>query len=143
MVDLAGSERQSKTGATGNTLKEATKINQSLSELGNCINALTDSKSRHIPFRNSLLTHFLKDALGGNSKTTLICTASKMMVHLDESIQTLSFAQRAKKIQTKAAANVMKSPEEMMRMIERLKTEVFALRAHLEVHDCKHKITSS
>ena len=34
MVDLAGSERQSKTGATGDRFKEATKINLSLSALG-------------------------------------------------------------------------------------------------------------
>lgn len=37
LVDLAGSERQSKTGSTGDRLKEATKINLSLSALGNVI----------------------------------------------------------------------------------------------------------
>ena len=95
MVDLAGSERVNKTGATGQTLKEGTKINQSLSFLGECISALVERK-KHIPFRNSMLTKLLKDALGGNSKTTLICTASKQMVHLEESISTLNFAQRAK-----------------------------------------------
>jgi Kinesin motor domain len=41
LCDLAGSEKVGKTGATGNTLEEAKKINQSLSALGNCINALT------------------------------------------------------------------------------------------------------
>ena len=45
LVDLAGSERQSKTGATGDRLKEATKINLSLSALGNVISALVDGKS--------------------------------------------------------------------------------------------------
>ena len=55
LVDLAGSERQSKTGATGDRLKEATKINLSLSALGNVINALVDGKSQHIPYRFSVL----------------------------------------------------------------------------------------
>ena len=76
LVDLAGSERIAKTGATGNTLKEAQKINLSLTSLGLVIKALTENNP-HIPFRDSRLTLFLKDALGGNSKTTLICTASK------------------------------------------------------------------
>ena len=70
LVDLAGSEKVGKTGASGQTLEEAKKINQSLSALGNCINALTDSKRSHIPFRDSTLTFLLKDSLGGNCKTT-------------------------------------------------------------------------
>lgn len=59
MVDLAGSERWSKTGATGDTLKEATKINLSLSALGNVISALTDGKHSFIPYRDSKLTRLL------------------------------------------------------------------------------------
>lgn len=64
MVDLAGSERQSKTGATGERLKEATRINLSLSALGNCISALVDGKSSHIPYRDSKLTRMLQVRLG-------------------------------------------------------------------------------
>ncbi|KAJ7370615.1 Kinesin-like protein kif3b [Desmophyllum pertusum] len=60
MVDLAGSERQSKTGATGERLKEATKINLSLSALGNVISALVDGKSTHVPYRDSKLTRLLQ-----------------------------------------------------------------------------------
>ena len=56
LVDLAGSERQGKTGATGDRLKEATKINLSLSALGNVISALVDGRSSHIPYRDSKLT---------------------------------------------------------------------------------------
>ena len=89
---------------------------------------MTEGKG-HVPFRDSKLTFFLKDALGGNSKTTLICAASKQMVHLNESKQTLEFAERAKKIQTKAAANVTMSPQKMMIRIEQLQAEVNALRA--------------
>ena len=63
MVDLAGSERQAKTGATGDRLKEATKINLSLSALGNVISALIDGKSTHVPYRDSKLTRLLQVVL--------------------------------------------------------------------------------
>ena len=71
---IKGSERQAKTGATGQRLKEATKINLSLSTLGNVISSLVDGKSTHIPYRNSKLTRLLQDSLGGNSKTAMVCT---------------------------------------------------------------------
>lgn len=86
LVDLAGSERVNiyinsqiaKTGCEGQSLKEAQKINQSLTTLGMCIMALTTPGSKHIPFRNSKLTLILKESLGGNSKTTLLCTYNKL-----------------------------------------------------------------
>ncbi|ETE59398.1 Kinesin-like protein KIF17, partial [Ophiophagus hannah] len=71
LVDLAGSERQSKTGAVGERLKEATKINLSLSALGNVISALADGRCRHVPYRDSKLTRVLQDSLGGNTKTLM------------------------------------------------------------------------
>lgn len=64
LVDLAGSERQAKTGATGDRLKEATKINLSLSALGNVISALVDGKAKHIPYRDSKLTRLLQVSNG-------------------------------------------------------------------------------
>ena len=85
LVDLAGSERIAKTGATGKTLEEAKKINLSLTFLGTCIKSLTEGKG-HVPFRESKLTFFLKESLGGNSKTTLVCTASQKFVHIEESV---------------------------------------------------------
>ena len=60
LVDLAGSERQSMTQAEGQRLKEATKINLSLSALGNVISALVDGRSQHIPYRDSKLTRLLQ-----------------------------------------------------------------------------------
>lgn len=69
LVDLAGSERANKTGATGERMKEATKINLSLSALGNVISALVDGKTKHVPYRDSKLTRLLQDSLGGNTKT--------------------------------------------------------------------------
>ena len=76
LVDLAGSERQKKTHATGEGLKEAVKINLSLSALGNVISALVDGKITHIPYRDSKLTRILQDSLGGNTKTVMIACIS-------------------------------------------------------------------
>jgi hypothetical protein len=73
-VDLAGSERANKTGATGERMKEATKINLSLSALGNVISALVDGKTKHVPYRDSKLTRLLQDSLGGNTKTLVSVT---------------------------------------------------------------------
>lgn len=84
---LQGSERQAKTGATGQRLKEATKINLSLSTLGNVISALVDGKSTHIPYRNSKLTRLLQDSLGGNSKTAMVSRVLEILYD----IQTVSF----------------------------------------------------
>ena len=69
MVDLAGSERLAKTQATGDRLKEATKINLSLSTLCHVISSLIDPKATYIPYRDSKLTRMLQDSLGGNTKT--------------------------------------------------------------------------
>jgi kinesin family protein 15 len=74
LIDLAGSERQKLTDATGNRLKEAGMINKSLMQLGHVIKSLleiAEGKSRHIHYRDSKLTHLLKDSLGGNSKVVI------------------------------------------------------------------------
>ena len=105
LVDLAGSERQTKTGATGDRLKEATKINLSLSALGNVISALVDRKSSHIPYRDSKLTRLLQDSLGGNAKTVMIATLSPASYNYDESLSTLRYANRTKNIKNKPKVN--------------------------------------
>ena len=97
MVDLAGSERQTKTGAKGESLKEATKINLSLSALGNVISALVDGKG-HIPYRDSKLTRLLQDSLGGNAKTIMVANVGPASYNYDESMTTLRYANRAKNI---------------------------------------------
>ncbi|KOB69139.1 Uncharacterized protein OBRU01_09867 [Operophtera brumata] len=102
---MHGSERQSKTQATGTRLKEATKINQSLSVLGNVISALVDGKSTHIPYRNSKLTRLLQDSLGGNSKTVMIATIGPADSNYVETISTLRYANRAKNIENKTHVN--------------------------------------
>ena len=105
MVDLAGSERQSKTQATGIRLKEATKINLSLSALGNVISALVDGRQNHIPYRDSKLTRLLQDSLGGNTKTVMIAAISPADYNLDETLSTLRYASRAKAIKNKPRVN--------------------------------------
>jgi hypothetical protein len=105
LVDLAGSERQSKTGATGERLVEATKINLSLSALGNVISALVDGKTRHIPYRDSKLTRILQDSLGGNTKTLMCANCGPAECNYDETLSTLRYANRAKNIRNKPVIN--------------------------------------
>eukprot|EP01006_Ploeotia_vitrea_P054289 TRINITY_DN67869_c6_g4_i1.p1 TRINITY_DN67869_c6_g4~~TRINITY_DN67869_c6_g4_i1.p1 ORF type:complete len:778 (-),score=48.57 TRINITY_DN67869_c6_g4_i1:607-2940(-) len=105
LVDLAGSERQDKTGATGTRLKEATKINLSLSALGNVISALVDGKSAHVPYRDSKLTRLLQNSLGGNAKTVMCANAGPADYNYDETISTLRYANRAKNIKNKPKIN--------------------------------------
>jgi kinesin family protein 5 len=105
LVDLAGSERIDKTGAKGMTLKEANQINKSLSQLGLVINNLTDGRQGHIPYRDSKLTRVLQESLGGNAKTSLIITCSPAKYNLDETISTLKFGARAKRIKNKPKIN--------------------------------------
>ncbi|KAG9102769.1 hypothetical protein FRC06_001176 [Ceratobasidium sp. 370] len=102
LVDLAGSEKVGKTGASGQTLEEAKKINKSLSALGMVINALTDGKSSHIPYRDSKLTRILQESLGGNSRTTLIINCSPSSYNEAETLGTLRFGMRAKSIKNTA-----------------------------------------
>ena len=127
LVDLAGSERQSKTGAKGERLKEATKINLSLSALGNVISALVDGKSQHIPYRDSKLTRILQDSLGGNTKTVMCANAGPADYNYDESLSTLRYANRAKNIKNRPVINedpkdamLREYQEEIARLKERL-----------------------
>lgn len=105
LVDLAGSERISKTGVSGDRLKEAQKINLSLSALGNVISALVDGKSQHVPYRDSKLTRLLQDSLGGNTKTVMIANCSPADYNYDETLSTLRYASRAKFIKNKPIIN--------------------------------------
>lgn len=105
MVDLAGSERIAKTGATGDRLKEATKINLSLSSLCHVISSLTDPKATYIPYRDSKLTRLLQDSLGGNTKTVMIANVGPADYNFDETMNTLRYASRAKNIQNKPRIN--------------------------------------
>lgn len=128
LVDLAGSERQSKTGAVGQRLREATKINLSLSTLGNVISALVDGKCTHIPYRNSKLTRILQDSLGGNSKTVMCATIGPADYNYDETISTLRYANRAKNIRNRARIN--EDPKDAL--LRQFQLEIQALKKQLE-----------
>lgn len=127
LVDLAGSERQKKTGASGALLKEGAKINLSLSALGNVISALSEGKSKHVPYRDSKLTRLLQDSLGGNTKTLMVAAISPADYNFDETLSTLRYANRAKNIKNKPKIN--EDPKDTMirefrEEIERLKKMV-------------------
>merc|ERR1719414_2339921 len=128
LVDLAGSERQSKTQATGDRLREANKINLSLSALGNVISALVDGKSKHIPYRDSKLTRLLQDSLGGNTKTMMVACLSPSDNNYDETISTLRYANRAKNIKNKPKIN--EDPKDAM--LREYQDEITKLKALLE-----------
>ncbi|CAH1255107.1 kinesin-II 95 kDa subunit-like isoform X2 [Branchiostoma lanceolatum] len=127
LVDLAGSERQAKTGATGERLKEATKINLSLSALGNVINALVDGKSTHIPYRDSKLTRLLQDSLGGNAKTVMVANIGPATYNYDETMSTLRYANRAKSIKNKPKIN--EDPKDAL--LREFQEEIARLKAQL------------
>ncbi|KAI1079469.1 P-loop containing nucleoside triphosphate hydrolase protein [Whalleya microplaca] len=124
LVDLAGSEKVGKTGASGQTLEEAKKINKSLSALGMVINALTDGKSSHVPYRDSKLTRILQESLGGNSRTTLIINCSPSSYNDAETLSTLRFGMRAKSIKNKAKVNAELSPAELKAMLAKAKSNI-------------------
>ncbi|KPA82562.1 putative Unc104-like kinesin [Leptomonas pyrrhocoris] len=131
LVDLAGSERASKSLATGKRLTEGSSINLSLTCLGNVISALAEveetGKSRHIPYRDSTLTWILKDNLGGNSKTVMLATISPSSMQYEETMSTLRYAERAKKIVNKAVVNETNNNE----LVAALQKEISFLRSQL------------
>ncbi|CAH8625593.1 unnamed protein product [Dicrocoelium dendriticum] len=108
LVDLAGSERQKKTRAEGDRLKEGININRGLLALGNVISALCekDAKKRsHIPYRDSRLTRLLQDSLGGNSTTVMLACVSPADSNMEETLNTLRYADRARLIKNKPILN--------------------------------------
>ena len=126
LVDLAGSEKVGKTGASGQTLEEAKKINKSLSALGLVINSLTDGKSLHIPYRDSKLTRILQESLGGNSRTSLIVNCSPSSYNDAETLSTLRFGVRAKNIRNKAKINTELSPLELRQLLKKSQRQLEA-----------------
>ncbi|KAM9348795.1 kinesin family member 4 [Symphorus nematophorus] len=118
LVDLAGSERQKKTKAEGDRLKEGISINRGLLSLGNVISALGDEskKNTFVPYRDSKLTRLLQDSLGGNSHTLMIACVSPADSNMEETINTLRYADRARKIKNKPIVNVDPRAAEMNRL---------------------------
>ncbi|KAJ3277908.1 kinesin-like protein kif13a [Borealophlyctis nickersoniae] len=149
LVDLAGSERVKVSNTSGERLKEGANINKSLTTLGLVIKALVERshslhssspdhdvgsspKSSHkgdvfVPYRDSILTWLLRDSLGGNSKTVILANVSPASVHLEETLSTLQFAQRARNIVNVVSVNENPSAK----LIRDLKSEVIRLQSLL------------
>jgi len=131
LVDLAGSENVGRSGALDKRLREAGNINQSLLTLGRVITSLVD-KTPHIPYRESKLTRLLQDSLGGRTKTSIIATISPAAINLEETLSTLDYAHRAKKITNMPVLNQTISKKEKLleyhKEIDTLKNELQAAR---------------
>ena len=160
MVDLAGSERVDQTGASGERLREAKNINKSLATLCDVVKALSaQDKAQHheqgrrssaaspashvlfhVPYRNSVLTWLLKESLGGNARTTMLAAVSPAANAYDETISTLKYAERAKRMRTRAVVNARVSDEHL---IAALRGEVAALRAELNARKSSDAASSS
>ena len=158
LVDLAGSERQKYTNTQGQRIKEAGNINKSLSILGNVINAViefNEGKTKFVPFRDSKLTYYLKDSIGGNSKTVIIGNISQSYIQISETQSTLNFIQRAKMIKNKAKIvenvndivkmlqneikNLKQSNEDLNKKIEELMKENEEQKKNMELMSKKNK----
>ena len=127
LVDLAGSERVAKTGAEGMGFKEGVNINYELMILGNCIAALTQKNVTHIPYRDSKLTMILRDSLGGNARTMMIAAIGPADYNFMETMSTLRYAERAKKIENKPKVNM--DPKDALLL--KYQEELAALQAQL------------
>merc|ERR1712079_195521 len=97
ICDLAGSERIKKSLVTEDMQKEAIEINKSLTALGDVIEGLTKG-SKVVPYRNHKLTQLMQDSLGGSAKTLMFVNCSPSSSNLDETVMSLKYATRAKKI---------------------------------------------
>ncbi|NXH20549.1 KIF4 protein, partial [Bucco capensis] len=133
LVDLAGSERQKKTKAEGDRLKEGININRGLLSLGNVISALGDEnkKGGFVPYRDSKLTRLLQDSLGGNSHTLMIACVSPADSNLEETLNTLRYADRARKIKNKPIVNLDPQAAELHHLKQQVQQlQVLLLQAH-------------
>jgi hypothetical protein len=109
IVDLAGSERLAKSGAIGHAQKEAIEINKSLTALGDVMMAFT-SKAKMIPYRNHKLTQLMQDSLGGTAKTLMFVNCSPADYNVEETVQSLKYASRARCIQNDVSVNRSQAP---------------------------------
>nr|XP_034990346.1 chromosome-associated kinesin KIF4A [Zootoca vivipara] len=133
LVDLAGSERQKKTKAEGDRLREGININKGLLCLGNVISALGEEskKGNFVPYRDSKLTRLLQDSLGGNSHTLMVACVSPADSNLEETLNTLRYADRARKIKNKPVVNIDPQTAEIGRLkLQVQQLQVLLLQAH-------------
>jgi kinesin family protein 4/21/27 len=131
-VDLAGSERLKNTGASGERAKEGISINAGLAALGKVISQLSSrQQGSHVSYRDSKLTRLLQDSLGGNAYTYMIACVTPAEFHLSETLNTISYAQRARAIQSKPRIQQIADESDKQAVIDRLKAEVSFLRQQI------------
>ncbi|KAG6959030.1 hypothetical protein JG687_00009023, partial [Phytophthora cactorum] len=132
LVDLAGSEKwNTDVGIDDAHSQELKNINTSLSALGNCIAALTETGRKHIPYRDSTLTRVLQDSFGGNTQSCLIATINATQQACDETIRTLQFADRARSVMQTIRVNevadglteLLMAKIQIVKLRERLESE--------------------
>ncbi|NWV39325.1 KIF9 protein, partial [Grantiella picta] len=132
LIDLAGSERLSKTGSEGHVRIEASYINKSLSFLEQFVIALAKPKREHIPFRQSKLTHVLKDSLGGNCNTVLVTNVCGEAAHVEETLSSLRFATRMNWVTAEPVPN---EPFTREASVKALEEEILLLKRELMMQD--------
>lgn len=144
IVDLAGSERASATHNMGARMKEGAKINQSLLALSSCIGALCLAQRRgsrpHVPYRNSKLTRLLKFSLGGNCRTVMIVCVSPSSRDIEDTSNTLTWANKAKDVKTTVSRNVgghQVSARQYLEKIAEYSERIKLLEAQLEKRDAE------
>ena len=133
-VDLAGSERVKETGSSGLALKEAAYINKSLTFLEQVVVSLTDKTKRkeYVPYRQSKLTHILKDAIGGNCRTVMIATIWPEEQFILDTLSTLNFAKRMKNVVNDLSINIKLDKNAY---IKKLSKEIKELKKELLMHN--------
>ncbi|XP_025082280.1 kinesin-like protein KIF9 isoform X2 [Pomacea canaliculata] len=143
-VDLAGSERIGKTKSEGKMQTEALYINKSLTFLEQVVIALADRKREHIPFRQSKLTHYLKDSIGGRCNTVLITNIWSERAQLEETVSSLRFATRMMCVASEPAVNEVCDPAACpfcaethwkVILVKTLHQEIEHLKSELAMHD--------
>jgi len=137
VVDLAGSEMIKKSGASGETMKEAQAINQSLTVLRAVIDAIGKGNGKHIPYRDSKLTMVLKDSLGGNTKTTIMIAVSPHVYNLPETLTSLQFGKRAKFMKNKVISNKEHSVAELKSHLKSTYQQIEEYKRLLVLNDIK------
>ncbi|KAF4764949.1 hypothetical protein N7455_004656 [Penicillium solitum] len=131
-VDLAGSERLKNTGASGERAREGISINAGLAALGKVISQLSSrQQGSHVSYRDSKLTRLLQDSLGGSAYTYMIACVTPAEFHLSETLNTISYAQRARAIQSKPHIQQIADDGDKQALIERLKSEISFLRLQI------------
>jgi centromeric protein E len=143
---LAGSERLKSTQAEGQRAKEGVQINKSLLTLGLVIRKLStaNGNTEHVPYRDSLLTRILQPALGGNSRTAIICNISPAVLNVEESLSTLKFASQAKMVTNVVSVNEIVDEQALLQryksQIAEMAEELQKLRSASDQRDLQQKL---